>query len=120
MAKFLDKLMGKPGEEDYVEIDLAQFEEVSAGPQETFIRVAELNAIEILPDIKKEIYDGNIILLDISLMKRDRTLLDRAIGELRNAVEDVQGDIAGVGDDLVVITPASIKIDREKVVGGKD
>ena len=119
MAKFLDKLRSRTGEENYAEIDLGQFEESSARSEETFIRVAELNSIEILPEIKRELYDGNIILVDISPLKRDRTALDRAIGELKLAVEDVNGDIAGVGDDLVVVTPSAIRIDRDKVVGGK-
>ncbi|VVB69184.1 Cell division protein SepF [uncultured archaeon] len=58
--------------------------------------------------------------MDISGLKRDKAALDRAIGELKKAVEDISGDIAGLGDDLVVFVPSGIKIDREKVVGGKD
>lgn len=120
MAKFLDKLRSRTEEENYAEIDLGQFEEARGRSEETLIRVAELNSVEILPEIKRELYEGNIVLVDISPLKRDRTALDRAIGELKLAVEDINGDIAGVGDDLVVMTPAKIKIDRDKVVGGKD
>ena len=63
---------------------------------------------------------GHAILADIAGLKRDKAALDRAIGELKKAVEDVSGDIAGIGDDLIVLVPKGIKIDREKVVGGKD
>ena len=55
--------------------------------------------------------------MDIAGLKRDKAALDRAIGELKKAVEDVSGDIAGIGDDLIVLVPSGIKIDREKVVG---
>ncbi len=121
MAGFLEKLklIGKSGEEDYTEVDLGQFEEMGGSP-EIILRVAELGAVEVLPEIKKEIYAGNIVLVDIADLKRDKAALDRAIGELKKAVEDVSGDIAGLGDDLVVLVPSGIKIDREKVVGGKD
>ena len=84
------------------------------------MRVAEIGKVEILPEIKQEIYAGNIVLLDIAGLKRDKAALDRAIGELKKAVEDVSGDIAGIGDDLVVLVPKGIKIDRDKVVGGRD
>lgn len=121
MASFLDKLkiLGKPGEDNYTEVDLGQFEEIGGSP-EKMLRVAELDKIEILPEIKQEVYAGNIILIDISRLKRDKAALDRAIGELKKSADDVAGDIAGVGDDLVVVVPSGIRIDREKVVGGKD
>ncbi|MCX6675516.1 MAG: cell division protein SepF [Methanothrix sp.] len=121
MTGFLEKLkhIGKSGEEDYAEIDLGQFEERSQSP-EIILRVAEIGKVEILPEIKQEIYAGNIVLLDIAGLKRDKAALDRAIGELKKAVEDVSGDIAGIGDDLVVLVPKGIKIDRDKVVGGRD
>jgi hypothetical protein len=121
MAGILEKLklIGKSGEQDYSEVDLGQFEELSSS-METVLRVAELGRIEVLPEIKQEIYAGNIVLVDIAGLKRDKAALDRAIGELKKAVEDVSGDIAGIGDDLIVLVPKGIKIDREKVVGGKE
>jgi SepF-like predicted cell division protein (DUF552 family) len=121
MAGFLEKLrlIGKSGEDDYSDVDLGQFEE-NLGSSEIILRVAELGKIEVLPEIKKEIYAGNIIMVDIAGLKRDKAALDRAIGELKKVVEDVSGDIAGIGDDLIVLVPKGIKIDREKVVGGKD
>ena len=121
MAGFLEKLkaLGKSGESDYSEVDLGQFEEMG-NSSEIVLRVAELGKVEVLPEIKQEIYAGNIVLVDIAGLKRDKAALDRAIGELKKAVDDVSGDIAGIGDDLVVLVPNGIKIDREKVVGGKD
>jgi hypothetical protein len=120
MAGFLEKLklIGKSKEQDYSEVDLGQFE--GSGPTEKILRVAELGRVEVLPEIKQEIYAGNIVLVDIAGLKRDKAALDRAIGELKKAVEDVSGDIAGIGDDLIVLVPSGIKIDREKVVGSKD
>jgi SepF-like predicted cell division protein (DUF552 family) len=121
MAGFLEKLklIGKSGERDYSEVDLGQFEDTCGSP-EIVLRVAELEKIDVLPEIKQEIYAGNIVLVDIAGLKRDKAALDRAIGELKAAVEDTSGDIAGIGDDLIVLVPCGIRIDREKVVGGRD
>jgi SepF-like predicted cell division protein (DUF552 family) len=121
MAGFLEKLkaIGKAGVDDYSEVDLGQFEEMSESADIT-LRVADLGKIDVLPEIKQEIYAGNIVLVDIAGLKRDKAALDRAIGELKKAIDDISGDIAGVGDDLIILVPAGIKIDREKVVGSRD
>ncbi len=121
MAGFLErlKLIGKPGEEDYAEIDLGQFEDVGDSPH-IMLRMAELSKIEMLPEVTQEIYAGNIVLVDISGMKRDRVALEKAIVDMKKAVDDVSGDIAGIGDDLIAVVPGGIRIDREKVIGGRD
>ncbi|MCR3883173.1 cell division protein SepF [Methanotrichaceae archaeon M04Ac] len=117
----LDKLMGRSGDEDYVNIDLGQFEEVSAGSSsEILVRMAELNDLDVLPDIKAQIERGNVVLVDISPLRREKGLLDEAIGELKDVVEDLRGDIAGLGDNLVIVVPRRMRIDRENVLGGED
>ena len=117
----LDKLMGRSGDEDYVNIDLGQFEEVSAaGPSEILVRMAELNDIDVLPEIKMEIQRGNLVLVDISPLRREKDLLDEAIGELKAAVEELRGDIAGLGDNLVIVVPKRMRIDRENILGDGD
>ncbi len=119
MVKFLERLVGKAASDEYVEVDLGQFDDEVDRPK-AYLRVAELTSLDVLPEIKQEIRSRNILLVDIAPMKRDKASLDRAIGELRKIVEDTSGDIAGVGDDLVIIVPSGIRIDREKVVGGRD
>lgn len=121
MAGLLERIrfMGKSGEESYAEIDLDQFVD-SRGSARIMLRLADLSKIEALPEIKQEIYAGNILLIDIAGMKRDMSVLERAIGELKKAAEEVSGDIVGIGDDLVAIVPDGIMIDREKIIGGKD
>ncbi len=113
------KFIGKSGEESYTEVDLDQFVDARSSPR-VMLRMADLDKIESLPEIKQEIYAGNILLIDIAGMKRDMADLEKAIGELKKATEEVSGDIVGIGDDLVVIVPDGIMIDREKVIGGKD
>ena len=59
MAGFLEKLklIGKSTAQDYSEVDLGQFEEGGGSP-EIILRVAELGRVEVLPEIKQEIYAG--------------------------------------------------------------
>ncbi|MBN1133544.1 MAG: cell division protein SepF [Methanosarcinaceae archaeon] len=125
MANLMDKIFGsgtKPATsvDEYTELDLSKYEKVMAEePAETYIRVAELTNLNELPYLKKEVYDGNILMIDISNIKADKLLLDRALKDLKDVVSDVHGDIAGIKDDQVLVTPTGVKIDRSKIIGGK-
>lgn len=121
MAKFLDKLIGsgkkaKSEVEEYQELDLSEFEEgFKDEPTSMFIRVAELTGLDILPELKKQVYEGNVVVIDVSPAKHDKLLFDRAVKDLKQVVTDVHGDIALVKEDQVIVTPRSIRIDRQKL-----
>lgn len=125
MAKIMNKIFGGSAktttvEDEYTELDLTKYEEVlDEEPAETYIRVAELTNLNELTALKREIYDGNIVMIDISNIKADKLLLDRALKDLKDVVVDVHGDIAGIKDDQVLVTPTGIKIDRSKILGGR-
>ena len=125
MAKLMDKIFGDGNRstsavDEYTELDLGKYEEVlDEEPAETYIRVAELTNLNEMTSLKKEIYDGNILMIDISNIKGDKLLLDRALKDLRDVVIDVRGDIAGIKDDQVLVTPTGIKIDRSKLIGAR-
>lgn len=125
MAKIMTKLFGgssktATAEDEYTELDLTKYEEVlDDEPAETYIRVAELTNLNELAALKREIYSGNIVMIDISTIKADKLMLDRALKDLKDVVIDVRGDIAGIKDDQVLVTPTGIKIDRSKIIGGR-
>ncbi len=125
MAKIMDKIFGSGtgptnNVDEYTELDLGKYEEVlDEEPAETYIRVAELTNLNELPGLKKEVYDGNILMIDISNIKADKLLLDRALKDLKDVVADVRGDIAGIKDDQVLVTPSGIRIDRSKIIGAR-
>ncbi|MCZ7362141.1 MAG: cell division protein SepF [Candidatus Methanoperedens sp.] len=121
MAKFLDKLIGsgkkaKSEAEDYEELDLSEFEDgFKDEPTSMFIRVAELSNLDILPQLKKQVYEGNTLLIDVTPAKHDKLLFDRAIKDLKQVVNDVHGDIALIKEDQVIVTPRGVRIDRQKL-----
>jgi SepF-like predicted cell division protein (DUF552 family) len=106
-------------EDDYTEIDLGDMDQaVGSGPAETY--VSGRGAFEPVtdPQLKREIYNGNIVVVDISPVKGDSLTRDRALKDLKQVASDVRGDIAMIKDDnLIVVTPMSIKIDRTKFTG---
>ena len=125
MAKLFDKILGgnlksTTSADDYTEIDLSRYEEVlEEQPAETYVKIAEVSNLNQLSSLKQEIYNGNILMIDISNIRGDDLMRDRVLKELKDVVVDVHGDIAGFKGNTVIVTPTGIKIDRSKITGGK-
>lgn len=105
--------------DDYEEIDLSQYEAEVGEKASMMIKVAEVAGLGEIPRIKKEIYDGNIVIADIGFLKHDRLTLDRILKDLKQLAEEINGDIVGLGEDYVVVTPTGVKVDRNKIRGSK-
>jgi SepF-like predicted cell division protein (DUF552 family) len=104
------------GDEDYVDLDIEEYEEeFREEGVRMYIKIAELTGLYDIPDLKKEIYAGNILFLDISLVKQDKVLVEKAIKDLKMAALDVGGDIAGIADSQVIVAPVGVKIERKKL-----
>jgi len=121
MVKFLDTLLGKSSpssEDDYMDLDLEAFEEAEAGAPALFVKIATVGDIKDSPRIKDEIYNGNIVIVDIAKLKADKVMYERVLKDLKEVAKDVNGDIIGLGDQrYVVVTPNSVKISRDKIGG---
>jgi SepF-like predicted cell division protein (DUF552 family) len=117
--KLFVKREGISDEEDYWDLDLEAYEEELREEEgvRMYVKTAELTGLYDLPDLKKEVYSGNILLLDISLAKQDKVLVEKTIKDLKMVASDVSGDIAGIADDMVIVTPTGIKIERQKLSG---
>ncbi len=117
--KLFVKKEGISDEDDYWDLDLEEYEEEFRAEEgvKMYVKTAELTGLYDIPELKKEIYAGNLLILDISLAKQDKVLVEKAIKDLKMAALDVGGDIAGIADDQVVVAPAGIKIERKKLTG---
>lgn len=122
MGKFLDSIIGKSApakQDDYMELDLAAYEGATGEePASMYVRVAQVADIKDTPKVKDEVYNGNIVIVDISRLKLDKIMYERVLKDLREVAHDVNGDIIGLGDQhYVLVTPMSVKISREKIGG---
>ena len=117
--KLFVKKEGIESEDDYVDLDIEEYEEELKGAEsiKMYIKTAELTGLHDIPELKREVYTGNILILDISLARQDKVLVEKAIKDLKMAAIDVGGDIAGISDELVIVTPMGIKIERKKLSG---
>lgn len=117
-----EKLLGKSEKvpvEEYEELDLSEYEAEIESEGTTYIKVAEITGINEIPEIRRQIYEGNIVIADIAYIKHDKLQFERVLKDLRLLAEDVNGDIVGLGEDYIIITPTGIKVDRNKIRGVK-
>ncbi len=106
----------KTDADEYQELDLSEYEDGFKGEAaNAYIKIAELTGLEMMPELKKQVYDGNILMIDVSPAKKDKLIFDRAIKDLKQVVNDVHGDIAMIKEDQVIVTPRGIRIDRQKL-----
>ncbi len=99
-------------------IDLNEYdtglEAQASGP---VVRVAEVYRYEDVRKLSDIVYNGDILMIDYSSIANDDLTLRRIISELKSIAKDVNGDVAGVGKNLLVLTPTGIKISRKKIKG---
>lgn len=106
---------------DYIDLsDYAASEKTGDGGAATYIRVAELKALDDLKHFSSYLYDGNVLILDFRPVQGDEVLLRRLTNELRKMAQDTGGDIAGLGEHHIIVTPTGIKVDRRKVTPQKE
>jgi SepF-like predicted cell division protein (DUF552 family) len=120
MVKIIDTLLGRSGgssDDDYMDLDLTSYEE-HAGSPALFVKIATISDLKDTPRVKDEVYSGNIVIVDISRLKMDKVTYERVLKDLKEVAKDVNGDIIGLGEQkYIIITPAGVKISRDKLGG---
>ena len=79
------------------------------------VKFADIDGYRQIPDLSNLIYEGNVIVLDFTPIANDDLELKRTITELKRVVEDINGDIAGIGQNLLIVTPKGMNIDKKKI-----
>ncbi len=79
------------------------------------VRLAELLRFEDLHTVSKFAYQGDIVVVDYTSIANDQIAMKRMSIDLKNVAKDTGGDVAGIAKNLVAITPAGIRIDRQKI-----
>jgi SepF-like predicted cell division protein (DUF552 family) len=99
-------------EEGYVELDT----EGADARSRILVRPFQLEDFEDVKPILDSLREGyTIALVNIKPLKeRDLVELKRAINKLKKTTDAIDGEIAGFGDDYIVVTPSFASIYRSK------
>ena len=101
-------------------IDLEKYVESSGGGQvggKMNVRVGEIQRYEDLKDFTDYVYGGNVLILDFSPIADEEVILKRITNDLKKLTQEINGDIAGIGNNLMIIAPSDVKVERRKLRG---
>ena len=86
-----------------------------------YLKAMPLRRVSDLNTIKYEVKSGNILILKITpLANKSIEDIKRAVNELCEFIKTIDGDIARLGEERIVITPSAVKIWREKTVSPQE
>jgi len=101
----------------FLDLGTMQFDDEAgalAGNKGT-IRMAEIIRFEDLHQVTKLAYQGDIVIVDYTSISNDQNSVRRMSIDLKNVAKDTGGDVAGIAKNLLALTPAGIRIDRQKI-----
>ncbi|UCF50439.1 MAG: cell division protein SepF [Thermoplasmatales archaeon] len=82
-----------------------------------YVRVGEIQRYEDIKDFIDYVYGGNVLILDFSPLAEDEVILKRITNDLKKMAKEINGDIAGIGNNLMIIAPSDVKVERRKLRG---
>jgi len=114
---FMEKLIGKRDEldiEDFLN-NLDTEEENPYEDAEAFVKPITLQTEHDKDVVLEEAKKGNILLINIAdLSKRNAMKLKELVTAIRAGIEDIDGDVARISQDRIIVTPAKVKIIKRK------
>lgn len=107
------KVKSAPTIEEYLELEVEKGYETAIEAPERYVKVCRLKGFADVDESARELSDGNIVILDI------KPLAERSLNELKHAVEEMKdvtismgGDIAGLSEYHLILTPPNLRIQR--------
>lgn len=103
----------KQNEEDYVTLGKGEDEVVQ---DKMLVHIERMADYADADRIQQRMRDGHIMLVKIrDLRQKDINELKKAVTKIRKTCLALDGDIAGLGDDWIIVTPATGRIHRKQV-----
>ena len=100
-------------------VDLEKYVESAGGSigAKMYVRVGEIQRYEDLKEFTDYVYGGNVLILDFSQIAEEEVILKRITADLKKLSQEINGDIAGIGNNLMIIAPSDVKVERRKLRG---
>lgn len=114
---FMEKLIGKREEldiEDFLN-NLDTEEENPYEDAEAFVKPVTLQSDHDRDVVIEEAKKGNIVLVNIAdLSKRNAIRLRELVNGIKSGVEGIDGDIARISQERLIVTPSKVKIIKRR------
>jgi hypothetical protein len=114
---FLEKVLKKQEGIDVEEFlnNLDEDSETLYEDADAFVKPIMLARDEDTETVLNEAKQGNIILLNIGdLSKRNALKLKELVTKIKEGIDEIDGDIARISHERVLVTPSKVKIIKKK------
>jgi SepF-like predicted cell division protein (DUF552 family) len=104
--------------EEYVEIDLTKEEPNN----KVLVKLFELKNYDDVNSILNSLREGyTIAVINIKILRqKDSIELKRAISKIKKTTDALEGNIAGFGENIVIVTPSFARITKEEISSGDE
>jgi hypothetical protein len=99
---------------EYMDTDELQDVDILHEGADRFVKPIALEGEGDVNVVENELSKGNIILLNFAPLAKQQTRLRNVIGELKGYTSKINGDVARIGDNLLILTPEAIKIVKKR------
>ena len=96
--------------EEYMKAAEMEDVDVMHEPADHYVKPVSLMQQTDVELIKKELGEGNIVLMNIVEMAKRPNTLKSSVDDLKGYVEKIDGDIARIDNEKILLTPGKIKI----------
>ena len=114
---FFNKAMSKKDNVDLEDFlnKLDEVQEETYENADAFVKPMDLVVDADADAVIKEAKQGNLVLLNIAdLQKRNKVKLKELVTKIKAEVKAIDGDIAGVSAERLLVTPSKVKIIKKK------
>jgi SepF-like predicted cell division protein (DUF552 family) len=109
---------GEGSADDYLEIDLDKEEREEKVLVKLFV-LRKYEDVNVILNVLREGY--TIAIIDIKVLKsKDPIELKRAVSKIKKTADALEGNIAGFGENLLIVTPSFAQIQRETQQSGPE
>ncbi|MGQ4556657.1 cell division protein SepF [Halobellus sp. GM3] len=107
---------GQHTTDEYLDLDIDLGDvEGSRGEAGMNVRIATISGQQDVIDIKDAVYDGDLVIADITRHTTSDSTMEHIVDDLRQVAEEVDGDIAQKDDDQIIIAPTGVAVARRKL-----
>ena len=102
----------------YIDLGKMSFDdEGGLGSGAAMVKVAEVYNYEDVYNLTSQLYSGHLLVIDYNSIAKDTDAIKRIHQELRAVADEIGGDVAAIGNNMLMVTPKGISIDRTKIRG---
>lgn len=111
---FFDSIFGSKSQPVNVDQAMNALEDedvdVIHGPAEYYVKPISLDSDVDLDVVQTELGSKNVVLLSVSAASRNPAKLKEQLSRLSGFAQSINGDIARISEDKILITPSNMKI----------